>query len=662
MCKGWLSCLLHLLSLLCIFPALASQEKELPAVKVNDAPVIDGLLDDPCWKVAAQATDFEDEFLGQLTSDQTVAFLAYDEKHIYVAFRCYDSQPSQIVARERKDKARPSGEDMVAFSIEPFHTHKFVDRSFFIVNPLGTKCAQIGGGRAQKAEWVGRWKAEALIVSNGWTAEIQIPFSILDYPSSQQTATLGINFDRRQQHTGVHSWWSNIGPQEFYERDGHWVGVLLPKKNKNLLLLPYILAGMESIADESVNARLGLDVKYPLTSFLTFVGTLSPDFSNVEQAVEGIDFSYSERFLPDRRPFFQEGASLYRASIRGSQRYLHTRRIEGVDLGLNLYGKLQNTISLGMLGVFNRRGDQSLVLRGVKELSPTSNVNLVWLNHYNEEDQLNSVLAVGERYRFKKFKNFRVMSTLAQSWMDSQRQGTTGTIFVDYASTRLQIVPLSFDFVAPDFFDEIGFFPFKDFWGFTSSVFLHNEWRTSVFRRGFILAQGRYRNHYNGNLFQRNYTIFASLETHSDYRLTLGWDGGRFEAHKDGVFEIGFRGRASDRYTNYGVKFSIGQRRSAPIRFINPSSSLRLGAFTAGVESQFLWHFGFGQQHILTVNYDFSPEMGVALRWVHRNEKNNFYFAFRRSGYAGVETFLIFGNPNAERFQGRFVVKAILPL
>ena len=58
--------------------------------------------------------------------------------------------PDKIVARQVKDQTQISGEDWVSFSLDPFHTHQFSDRNFFIVNPLGTKYAHLATGRAEK--------------------------------------------------------------------------------------------------------------------------------------------------------------------------------------------------------------------------------------------------------------------------------------------------------------------------------------------------------------------------------------------------------------------------------------------------------------------------------------------------------------------------------
>ena len=134
-------------------------QKELPALKTDQPPTIDGVLDDVCWKDAPQAIGFTDERTEKPAKNQSVGRLAYTDTAIYVGLHLYDDMSEKIVARQTKDQTRIRGEDWVSFSLDPFHTHQFGDRNFFIVNPIGTKFAHLATGRAEKSEWIGLWKA-----------------------------------------------------------------------------------------------------------------------------------------------------------------------------------------------------------------------------------------------------------------------------------------------------------------------------------------------------------------------------------------------------------------------------------------------------------------------------------------------------------------------
>ncbi len=212
-------------------PLRGTIQREMLAVKVEDPPAVDGVLDDTCWKVVPQADGFTHVRSEDPVEDDSVAKLVYTDEAIYVAWHLYDAEPDKIVAHQRHDHARfGMTEDWVSFSIDPFHTHRFSNRTFFMANPLGKKYVRSSARDANKIEWMEQWTVAANIVEDGWVVEMEIPWQMLGYPDTTEPVRMGINFDRGQARTNEHSWWSNIGVQEYYENDGHWLNVLPPPK------------------------------------------------------------------------------------------------------------------------------------------------------------------------------------------------------------------------------------------------------------------------------------------------------------------------------------------------------------------------------------------------------------------------------------------------
>ena len=208
--------------------------KELLAVKTVMPPKIDGKLDDKCWKTAPQADNFTHMLTNDPVKDQTVAKIVYTDKSIYIAWQLNVSQPKSIVSRQTKDQRRFVDEDVVCFSIDPFHTHQSDHRTLFMANPMGKKYVQFAPGRPKNTELAGKWKVESRIENNSWMVEMEIPWQILDYPETTEPIQIGINFDRKQQSTGEHSWWSNVGVEKSYSKDGDWLRVLPPAKSSRM--------------------------------------------------------------------------------------------------------------------------------------------------------------------------------------------------------------------------------------------------------------------------------------------------------------------------------------------------------------------------------------------------------------------------------------------
>ena len=208
--------------------------KELLAVKTVTPPKIDGKLDDKCWKTAPQADNFTHLVTKNPVKDQTVAKIVYTDKSIYIAWKLNVSQPKSIVSRQTKDQRRFVDEDVVCFSIDPFHTHQSDHRTLFMANPMGKKYVQFAPGRPKNTELAGKWRVETRIEDDSWMVEMEIPWQILDYPETTEPIQMGINFDRKQQSTGEHSWWSNVGVEKSYSNDGNWLRVLPPAKSSRM--------------------------------------------------------------------------------------------------------------------------------------------------------------------------------------------------------------------------------------------------------------------------------------------------------------------------------------------------------------------------------------------------------------------------------------------
>ena len=59
-------------------------QKELPAVKTEQPPVIDGVLDDACWQDAPRAIGFTDQRTEKPAKNQSIGRLVYTDTAISV--------------------------------------------------------------------------------------------------------------------------------------------------------------------------------------------------------------------------------------------------------------------------------------------------------------------------------------------------------------------------------------------------------------------------------------------------------------------------------------------------------------------------------------------------------------------------------------------------
>ncbi|MGQ9525069.1 MAG: carbohydrate binding family 9 domain-containing protein [Armatimonadota bacterium] len=632
----------------------------MPAVKAAEPPKIDGDVSDPVWATAPKASGFVDRMLGMRAPDDTFAWILYDSEYIYVAFHAFDSQPDAIVAREiRRDAQMWSGEDTFTFVIDTFHSHRFDDISTFTVNAIGTQASRIGGGRAGKVEWKGDWEAAVKRVPNGWAGEMRIPWRILNYPPAKGPVIVGLNFERRQERTKIWSMWSNIGPRFQQELAGHWEGVELPFRDfkPSVSWLPYLSSGVRDGFTPTVN--LGLDARLTLTPQLVGVATLNPDFANIEGAVEGIDFSRSARFVPDARPFFLEGNDVFDFDSRGGiGNFFHSRQIPRFDVGAKVYGKVGTKNTLGLLLTSDIGNRTDAVVRIRRDINEVSNSNLMVVHVDGGPNGRNTVLANSQNLRWGQWR----LETQFASSLGRDAGASGGSVGAGYEGRYIRGT-LRYLFIAPDFLATDGYIPFTDYRGPSLFMRYENEWRTGWLRRAQVRWGGSWQEHYDGRRFRRTGFAEAELETRKDLLLRLGIDGGTFENERDLVGTVGFRTNVSNRFKTWGVTVSFGKRADHPITYVTPAFSFRVvKKLDIGLDSSILWHIEDHYQHIIQFNWEIDSARSIGGRVVISDAGTNGFISYKRSGYAGVDTYIILGDPNAQKFTKRFITKLVWPL
>ncbi len=298
---------------------------------------IDGNLDDPSWASAVTSANFWCSFENREPSDATEVLVMMDGDYLYFGFRLYDSEPESIQARRTVRDTGFAYDDVITVELDTYFNRR--DISSFSMNPLGTQSDDLAGGRSEKVEWKGDWLGAATKTEYGWSAEFAIPFSVLNYRS--QDTVFGLNFKRYQSRTREYSWWADVSPLNLSEMMGSMTGLELPEleSRKVWTFMPFVLAGKNipnksgTIKDTLVTG--GIDIRYQPRPDWTGVISLNPDFSQVEDAVEDISFSYTEKAVADNRPFFAEGADYF----SDGEKYFYSNRVADFDYGAKTFGR-----------------------------------------------------------------------------------------------------------------------------------------------------------------------------------------------------------------------------------------------------------------------------------------------------------------------------------
>jgi Domain of unknown function (DUF5916) len=288
---------------------------------------LDAALSDPGWQAGKVdlGAGFADLTTRRTPPVATAAYLLYDDRALYVAFHA--SQAGIPIAASQTTNGVGFGiDDFVGIGIDPGGSGSQV--YYFETNPRGTRYQQA----SENARYAPAWNAAARIAGDGWDAVLVIPLAALRLHGGEQHWR--INFVRGLAATGEHLTWAfdgimNDGPigagWPNYTDVRFWPS-LKPfplAKTGGVAHMPradlYALgsAGRDRTQFQQADGTfrterartLGIDVAVPLTDTVTFVGTLAPDFSNVEVDQQTIAPQEFRRALTEYRPFFAQGAS-----------------------------------------------------------------------------------------------------------------------------------------------------------------------------------------------------------------------------------------------------------------------------------------------------------------------------------------------------------------
>lgn len=164
----------------------AAQLPEYRAKKVARAPAIDGQLDDPAWQEAV-AVELVGSFDGRKTELRTTARLAYDAANLYVAFESEDpdawgtlkSHDQPIYNEEVVEVFLDANGDGKSYNELQVSPNNVTFDASFVARRSDLQAAMAWESGMKTAVQVRGTPNDPSDRDQGWSAEMQIPFSSL---------------------------------------------------------------------------------------------------------------------------------------------------------------------------------------------------------------------------------------------------------------------------------------------------------------------------------------------------------------------------------------------------------------------------------------------------------------------------------------------------
>jgi hypothetical protein len=320
--------------------------------RATSAIEIDGILDEQAWQDATRVPLQYEWFPGDNAPPpvETEAFITFDERNFYVAFRAYDPDPATIRANlmDRDSIATFVQDDHVGVMIDTFNDER---RAFqFRINPLGVQADAIFSQVefVEDFSWDIIWHSAGRITDFGYVVEIAIPLNQIRFPSGVGEATWGVEFSRSWPRSRRHRISAN--PRD---RNNNCLLCQMTKihgfsglqAGRNLEVVPTITSirtdeissfPAGSLVGGSTEFEPGVSARWGITPSITLNAAINPDFSQVE--ADAAQLNVNERFalfFEEKRPFFLEGVDFFATPLNA----VFTRTVVNPEWGLKLTGK-----------------------------------------------------------------------------------------------------------------------------------------------------------------------------------------------------------------------------------------------------------------------------------------------------------------------------------
>jgi hypothetical protein len=356
-----------------------AERPRLQAVRVEQAPRVDGVLDDAVWQRASFTRDFfqKEPLQGQPCSQRTEVAFAYDAKALYVGARMFSDSPDDIeTVMTRRDESGVA--ERLIISLDTYRDRRTAYS--FAVTAAGVRVDWYHPDDHEYQRDMSFnpvWEARTRFTPEGWVAELRIPFSQLRFNEGEEQVW-GVNINRYMPRRNEDAFWVVV-PREvtaWSSRFGELTGIRGVAPTHRVELVPYVAGDLR--ADSSnpregtpfeerrpYGGRVGLDAKVGLGPNLTLDATVNPDFGQVDADPAQVNLTAFETFLEERRPFFTEGSQLLTGSgpvyfysrrvgaaprLSADADFVESPRASSILGATKLTGRLSSGLSLGVLG------------------------------------------------------------------------------------------------------------------------------------------------------------------------------------------------------------------------------------------------------------------------------------------------------------------------
>lgn len=480
----------------------SEQRQGLRVPRVSTPPKIEDYLDGRSRSDDLKVTGFKQREPqdGEPVTQETTAYLSYDDKHLYVIFVCKD-EPGKVRAHMSK-RENFGNDDSVAIAIDTFHDQR---RSYlFGTNPLGVQLDGITTeGQDDDMSFDTLWHSDGKLTADGYVVWISIPFKSLRFHNAD-VQTWGIGLLRSISRNNESAWYPYITRrvQGFSQQLANLDGLEKISPGRNIQIIPYGFFARARFLDPIVpqlktdtEFRGGVDAKIVFHDSFTLDATVNPDFSQVESDEPQVTINQRfEVFFPEKRPFFLENSGYFGTP----ENLFFSRRIADPQFGVRLTGKAAGW-EIAALAIDDRAEGRQLepgdplhgeragigVLRIQHELPNQSSIGMIATSR-DFASSSNRVIGIDGRWKLN--KTLVLTGQGIESYtrlLDGERLDGSAFNFSANQQTRHFQDYFNYTDRSPEFHTDLGFVPRTDIRDLSN--FASYRWRP---KKGRVQAFG----------------------------------------------------------------------------------------------------------------------------------------------------------------------------
>jgi hypothetical protein len=277
--------------------------------------ILDGRVDEPIWR---QVPYYDNMIVyvpgtGEPGSFPTETRMLATERGLYVSGVMYQPPDSLSARLSRRDDFI----DRDQYGITLDTTGEGLYAYWFMVG-LGDS---LGDGkllpeRNYERDWDGAWFARSAVFEGGWSAELFLPWSMVDLPRADGPRTIGFSITRGVAHADERYQWPGYPyASSRFVTALNLMEISGVQPRTQISVIPYATTTIDR-AHNDEELRIGADFSWRPSPRIKLTGSAFPDFGAVEADNVVLNLTAFETFFPEKRLFFLEGAEVFQTTPR----------------------------------------------------------------------------------------------------------------------------------------------------------------------------------------------------------------------------------------------------------------------------------------------------------------------------------------------------------